>query len=121
LTNFWQDVAIDFARDRVYLPLDDMEKVSYSLDDLRAERTDDRWAKLMTLEISRTRELFEKGRPLPERVAPKLRSQLRLTWLGGTEILGKIESSGYDVFRRRPKLSKWDFARLYLKARKGRL
>jgi len=58
---------------------------------------------------------------LPERVVPKLRSQLRLTWLGGTEILGKIESAGYDVFRRRPKLSKWDFARLYLKARKGRL
>jgi len=119
LTNFWQDVAVDLARDRIYLPLDDMEKFGYSLGDLRAHHTDGRWAKLMTLEISRTRELFEKGRPLPERVVPKLRAQLRLTLLGGTEILGKIESAGYDVFRRRPKLSKWDFARLYLKARGG--
>jgi squalene synthase HpnC len=117
LTNFWQDVAVDFERDRIYLPLEDLRRFNYSLDDLRAARVDERWQQLMALEISRTRELFEKGKWLPERVVPELRRQLHLTWLGGMTILAKIESVGYDVFRRRPALSWRDFMRLYFKAR----
>ena len=118
LANFWQDVEIDLSRDRIYLPLDDMEQFGYSLEDLRARRSDDRWRKLLALELERTWELFEKGRPLPELVAPELRRQLRLTWLGGTTILRKIEEANCDVFRRRPKLSKWDFVRLFMRARR---
>jgi squalene synthase HpnC len=117
LTNFWQDVAIDLARDRVYLPLDDLRRFEYTLDDLRAHRRDERWWRLMAFEIERTRSLFEQGRALPEKVGPKLRAQLRLTWLGGTTILARIEAGGYDVFGRRPSLSWRDFARLYLRAR----
>ena len=118
LANFWQDVAIDLSRDRIYLPLDDIERFRYSLDDLRAQRADKRFVQLVAFEVTRTWELFEKGRALPERVGPELRRQLRLTWLGGTTILKKIEAAKYDVFHHRPKLGKWDFVRLYWKARK---
>ena len=121
LTNFWQDVAVDFARDRVYLPQEDMERFNYGLDDLRAERAEARWQELLAFEIARTRELFELGRGLPEEVRPELRVQLRLTWLGGTAILAKIEGVSYDIFRRRPSLGKWDFLRLYLRARRAPL
>ena len=121
LTNFWQDVAIDFSRDRVYLPQEDMARFHYTLDDLRAGRSDARWQELLAFEIARTRELFELGRSLPEEVHPKLRTQLRLTWLGGTEILSKIEGVSYDIFRRRPSLSKWNFLRLYWRARRAPL
>jgi phytoene synthase len=117
LTNFWQDVAVDMERDRIYLPLEDLQRFNYSLDDLQAGRVDERWRQLMAFEISRTREFFENGKSLAERVVPELRRQLRLTWLGGMTILAKIEAVGYDVFRRRPALSIFDFARLYLKAR----
>jgi squalene synthase HpnC len=117
LTNFWQDVAVDLERDRIYLPLDDLRRFNYSLDDLRAGCVDERWRQLMAFEISRTREFFENGKSLPERVVSELRRQLRLTWLGGMTILARIESVGYDVFGRRPALSFFDFARLYLKAR----
>jgi squalene synthase HpnC/squalene synthase HpnD len=117
LTNFWQDVRVDFERDRVYLPLDDLDRFHYSLEDLRAQTADGRWRELMQFECGRTRELFEQGRALPERVTPELRRQLRLTWLGGTEILSRIEAAGYDVFHRRPSLRKRDFLRLYLRAR----
>ncbi len=116
LTNFWQDVAVDLDRDRIYLPVEDLQRFSYTLDDLRAGRVDERWRELLKFEIMRTRQLFEQGKSLPERVAPQLRVQLRLTWLGGTTLLGKIESVGYDVFRRRPSLGKLDFGRLYLRA-----
>jgi len=117
LANFWQDVETDLARDRIYLPLDDMAQFGYSLDDLKARRADDRWRKLMASEVAQTRGFFEKGLPLTELVRTDLRLQLRLTWLGGTEILSKIQKAEYDVFRRRPKLGKWDFVRLYLRAR----
>lgn len=121
LANFWQDVAIDFERDRVYLPLEDLKRFDYTIDDLRAEKTDDRWRGLMALEVGRTWEHFERGRPLPEQVVPELRVQLRLTWLAGTSILRKIEAVGYDVFRQRPRLRSWDFIRLYLRARRAPL
>ncbi len=118
LTNFWQDARVDFERDRIYLPLEDIEHSGYTLEDLAAGRADERWRRLMAFEVSRTRELFERGKPLTEKVEPKLRRQLRLTWLGGMAILAKIESAGYDVFRHRPELNRLDFLRLYLKARR---
>ena len=121
LTNFWQDVAIDFSRDRIYLPQDDMAHFNFTLDDLRAGRSDTRWQELLAFEIARTRELFELGRSLPEEVQPKLRRQLRLTWLGGMSILSKIEAVSYDIFHRRPSLSKWEFLRLYWRARRAPL
>jgi squalene synthase HpnC len=117
LANFWQDVAVDLERDRIYLPLEDFQRFNYTLDDLRARRVDERWRELLKFEIARTRQWFERGQALPERVAPELRLQLRLTWLGGMTVLRKIELVGYDVFRRRPSLGKLDFVRLYFRAR----
>jgi phytoene synthase len=107
---------VDLDRDRIYLPLEDLERFHYALDDLRAGRVDDRWRELLKLEIARTRQLFAQGKALPEKVAPELRVQLRLTWLGGMTLLRKIESVGYDVFQHRPSLSKLDFVRLYFRA-----
>jgi squalene synthase HpnC/squalene synthase HpnD len=117
LTNFWQDVHVDFERDRIYLPLEDLNRFEYSLEDLRAQGAGARWVNLMRFECARTRELFGEGRALPEMVQPGLRRQLRLTWLGGMEILARIESAGYDVFRHRPSLHTGDFLRLYFRAR----
>ncbi len=121
LTNFWQDIAIDHERGRVYLPLEDLSRFEYSLDDLAAGKVDDRWRRLLAFQVARTREMFDGGRPLPEKVTPSLRVQLRLTWLGGVRILDKIESAEYDVFRIRPTLRFRDILWLYLQARRGHL
>lgn len=124
LTNFWQDVRVDLERDRVYLPLEDLRRFDLSLDNVKAflteggEKPDERWARFMVFEVARTRELFLWGGKLPELVAPELRLQLRLTWLGGMTILSRIESVNYDVFRRRPSLGRVDFLKLYLRARR---
>jgi hydroxysqualene synthase len=128
LTNFWQDVRIDLERDRVYLPLEDLSHFDLSVDGLRRWRLESpaqadpgikgRWRGLLALEVERTGKLFMDGKPLPERVVPELRRQLRLTWLTGTTILARIEAVQYDVFHRRPKLKVVDFLRLYFKARK---
>ncbi len=126
LANFWQDVRIDLERDRVYLPLEDLQRFDLSLEEVKCylrnggHAPDGRWSHLLAFEIERTRELFQRGSSLPEKVTPDLRLQLRLTWLGGMTILSKIESAGYDVFRRRPSLSRLDFLKLYLRARRRR-
>jgi phytoene synthase len=123
LANFWQDVRTDLERGRIYLPLKDLRRFDLSLreiDELRSRcvpGTADRWARFLSFEIGRTRELFLKGSALPNLVTPELRLQLRLTWLGGMAILSKIESVGYDVFGHRPSLSRLDFLKLYLRAR----
>lgn len=116
LTNFWQDVAIDFSRGRVYLPDEDLSHFHYGMEDLGHGLCNARWRELMAFEIARTRNLFAAGKPLPEQVRRRLRIQLRLTWLGGMTILEKIEAAGYDVFHRRPTLGKWDFLTLLWRA-----
>ncbi len=128
LTNFWQDVQVDLELDRVSFPLEDMARFNVSLQDLRrwglqgqgraGREPDNRWRELMEMEVGRTWEFFLKGKPLPDKVVPELRRQLRLTWLTGTEILSRIEAANYDVFRRRPKLKWFDYLRLYMKTRR---
>jgi hydroxysqualene synthase len=122
LANFWQDVSIDLSRDRVYLPLDDLARFDLTVAELNAFRcsdkpvTDSRWQRLIAFEVGRTAKLFEQGRALPEYVGRDLRRQLRITWLGGAAILGRIQAVQYDVFRRRPSLSGLDFLKLYVKS-----
>jgi hydroxysqualene synthase len=122
LANFWQDVSVDLARDRVYLPLDDLALFNLTLADLDAFRlsgepvADPRWQRLMALEVERTSGIFEKGRTLPEKVGRNLRRQLRITWLGGMSVLESIQAVRYDVFRQRPSLSALHFAKLYLRS-----
>ncbi len=121
LTNFWQDVSIDLERDRVYVPLDDLERFGLSLSDVERFRSsqvdvkDDRWRRLMSFEVERTGELFERGRVLPERVGREVRRQLRLTLLCGLTILERIRRADYDVFHHRPALKASDFVRLYFR------
>ncbi len=104
LANFWQDVAVDWKKDRVYLPQDDLARFGITEADLAGGVVDARFARLLDLEIGRTRRLFVQARPLCNSVGRDLRMELRLTWLGGTRILRSIERNGYDVFRRRPRL-----------------
>lgn len=111
LANFWQDVAIDLKKDRIYLPQDDMAAFGVSEDDLKRGQATDGFKKLMTFQIARTRELFARGKPLGLSLPGRLGVEIRLTWLTGMRILDRIESVDYDVFNHRPELSKRDFLR----------
>ena len=108
LINFWQDVAIDLEKDRIYLPQDEMQKFGVSESQLRAAQVDENYRALLKQECDRARALLEKGKPLPEFVGGRLALWLRAVWLGGERILSRIEAAGYDSFHRRPKLDGWD-------------
>ncbi len=108
LANFWQDVARDFDIGRVYLPDEDCKRFGYSDEDLAARCFTPAFAELMRFEVDRTRELFFRGLPLAERMPEAMRADIELFAQGGLAILRKIEQQGYNVWARRPVLTKWE-------------
>jgi squalene synthase HpnC len=102
--NFWQDVAVDWKKDRIYLPQDDMKKYNYTETDLESETADQRFKDLMESQIAKTWEFFTRGKSLCDEVGRDLRTELRLIWCGGTRILERIRRNNYDVFHARPTL-----------------
>jgi phytoene synthase len=116
LINFWQDVAIDFAKGRVYLPRDEMERHGVTEGHIAAQRCDAAWRSLMAFQVGRTRELMLAGAPLGRVLPGRLGLEIRATVQGGLRILEKIEHAGYDVFRRRPLLRWFDWPLILLRA-----
>jgi phytoene synthase len=105
LVNFWQDVAVDHAKGRIYLPQDEMAAHGVSEAQIGEQRCDDAWRALMALQVERTRMLMLGGAPLGAGLPGRIGLEIRATVQGGLRILEKIEAVGYDVFRRRPVLA----------------
>lgn len=106
LTNFWQDVTVDWPKGRVYLPLEDLERFGVSEEQIPQRRFTPEFRELMQFEVERARRLFSQGLPLLYMVPKRLRLDLELFTRGGEEILNLIEAQGYDVLTSRPALSK---------------
>ncbi len=104
LTNFWQDVAVDWAKGRVYLPLEDLDRFGVQEQQIAEARVDERWRALMDFQVARTRRLLDDGRPLGRTLPGRVGLELRLTVAGGARVLDRISAVGGDVFRRRPAL-----------------
>ncbi len=117
LANFWQDVAVDYGKGRIYLPLEDLRRFGVTEKDIAERRATPQFLQLMRFEVERAREWFHKGLPLTQKVDSELAIDIELFSRGGLEILKAIESQGYDVLRRRPVISK--ARRLALVARAG--
>lgn len=109
LINFWQDVAIDWQKARIYLPLEDLERFGVSETDIAHARSDQRWQQLMQFELTRARTLMLSGAPLARRLPGRIGLELRMVVQGGLRILERIEAVQGDVFGRRPKLGKKDW------------
>jgi phytoene synthase len=105
LTNFWQDLKIDWNRGRLYLPASVWMAAGAREGALHGDRLPDEWRRAVQNAAAYTRQLFDRGREVCDGVPGRLRYELRATWLGGTRILDKLETSGFDPFAQRPKLS----------------
>lgn len=112
LINFWQDVTIDWKKNRIYLPQEDLVRFGISEDDIAHGCDSAAWRSLMRFEVERARAMMLSGAPLALRLPGRIGWELRLVTQGGLRILEKIEAAGYDVFRKRPVLGKADWLRL---------
>lgn len=116
LTNFWQDFGRDWRRGRLYVPLEERDRHDAREADLDAGRMTAQWKDALRAAAAHTRERFAVGRPVCNGVRGRLRWELRLTWLGGSRILDKIEAADFDVLNRRPSLGAADTAPLIWQA-----
>jgi len=110
LINFWQDVAIDWQKDRVYIPQTDFPHFHVSENDIAQSRWSANWAALMDFEIDRAAALMRRGAPLVHTLPGRMGWEIRLTVQGGLRILERIRQVRGDVFQHRPKLGAWDWA-----------
>jgi len=106
LANFWQDVAVDYNKGRIYLPLEDLRRFGVTEKAISDRRATPQFLELMRFEVQRAREWFRKGLPLAQKVDSELAIDIELFSRGGLAILQAIEDQGYDVLRRRPVISK---------------
>ena len=106
LANFWQDVAVDLDKDRVYIPLEVLARRGYTLPELFARRMTPAFREAMREIVARARELFVEGLPLPSMVDRRLALDIDLFSRGGMRVLDKIAAQDFDVLSRRPAISK---------------
>ena len=116
LINFWQDVAIDWQKDRVYIPQTDFPHFRVSEDDIARGRWSANWAALMDFEIDRATALMQRGAPLVHALPGRMGWEIRLTIQGGLRILERIRAVRGDVFRYRPKLGARDWLLLGMRS-----
>lgn len=116
LANFWQDVARDLEKGRIYIPLEMARECGVSEEDIVQKKFSERFAALMKHLISRTRFLFDTGSALANRVSREFRVDVELFTRGGCAVLDAIESAGYDTLHHRPALTKRVQARLLRRA-----
>jgi phytoene synthase len=115
LTNFWQDLAVDWRRGRLYVPLTDIGQYGAREEDLTTGRMTPAWKGVLRDVAVRTSAWFDQGRSVC-RVRGRLGWELRFTWLGGRRILDRLGRDGFDPFDRRPTLGAGDVPLLVWRA-----
>ena len=116
LINFWQDVAIDWQKGRIYLPLADLRRYRVSEAQIAAGHWTPAWAALIDFEIDRARNLMLQGGDLARDLPGRFGWEIRFTVLGGLRILEKLRRVRGNVFTRRPVLKAADWPMLGLRA-----
>ncbi|MCK9279403.1 MAG: squalene synthase HpnC [Melioribacteraceae bacterium] len=116
LTNFYQDISLDIPKDRIYIPLDELDKFDITVDKFKTKNFNEDLRLLMKFQLKRCSELFNEGKKILLLLPKNFRRQIKMTILGGEEILKKIESQNYNVTDYRPTLRKIDYIKIMIKS-----
>ena len=124
LTNILRDVQEDAERDRIYLPLEDLERYGITEADVMSGRKlldHPGWKPFVKEYCARVRAYRDKGFKLLPRIPKQSRYSPAAMMAFYSSILRRIERTGGDVFTERVKLSKAEkltlAASLYLRHR----
>ncbi|MGH8705902.1 MAG: squalene/phytoene synthase family protein, partial [Burkholderiales bacterium] len=116
LVNFWQDLELDFAKGRIYLPQDEMRRFGVSEEHIAARRCDEAFRALIAFQVGRARAMLLAGAPLGRALRGRAGLEIRATVQGGLRILEKLETARCDMFRARPVLRWFDWPLLLWRA-----
>jgi phytoene synthase len=113
IINFLQDIAIDYANGRIYMPRDELARYGVGEAHFAAQDVNAAWREFMAFQVARARRMLSDGAPLGRVLSGRTGLEMRMIIAGGERILAKIENAGYDVFRRRPVLRSHDWALMF--------
>jgi squalene synthase HpnC len=116
LANFWQDVAVDLKKNRIYIPLEDLTQFNYSPEQLFAHEYNKAFCQVMEYQVDRTEAMFLEGAPLVYHTPGRLGLELKCVVLGGLTVLKKIRQLNYDTLNQRPVIQGKDKFGILLKA-----
>jgi squalene synthase HpnC len=116
LINFYQDISIDFKRNRLYIPIEEI--ISYGINEEMLVKGSyfAKFPELLRFQIRRAVSIMEEGFPLIDNLKGRLKVQISATYFGGLVIAQKISNNGYNSHLLRPKLSKLDYFNLFIKS-----
>jgi squalene synthase HpnC len=121
LANHWQDIAADWRRGRLYVPLEDLGRFGVTEEQIAQGVVNDNFRRLMAFEVDRTRRLFREGSSLIGKLSGLWRFQVALYWHGGMAALERVEAADGDIFRKSLKLKQVTKLRVAFKALKDYL
>jgi hydroxysqualene synthase len=119
LINFWQDISVDHARGRHYLPADALARHGLALADFAGPGEPEVQARCQALVAERCAQalaLMQQGAPLARRIPGRAGWELRLVVQGGLLILEKIAATGHRSWLERPTVGKADVPLLLWRA-----
>lgn len=116
LINFYQDLSVDFKRNRLYIPIEEI--LSYGIDPEKLIFSPEQFnvSELIRSQVDRAESIMKDGQPLTGLLRGRLRIQISATYYGGLSILEKIRSGGYRSHMIRPSLSKFDYFYLFIRS-----
>jgi squalene synthase HpnC len=106
LTNFWQDVARDYRKGRIYLPGEDLHQFGYTEEELAQGVASPSFRELLAFQVDRTMGLFQQGAKLVNMLEGRIKLDVALFTRGGLAVLDAIRRLDYDVLSSRPALSR---------------
>jgi squalene synthase HpnC len=113
IINFLQDIAIDYANARIYMPQDELARFGIGETQFAAQDVNEAWREFMAFQLGRARRMLLAGAPLGRVLGGRIGLEMRMIIAGGERILAKIENAGYDVFHHRPVLRSHDWALMF--------
>ena len=109
LINFWQDIAVDWKKDRVYLPQSELTQFSIAESQIAEGRWSPEWARLLEFQVERSQQMMRDGAPLVHQLPGRMGWEIRFTVQGGLRVLEQIRRVRGDVYRQRPVLRPTDW------------
>lgn len=120
LANFWQDVAKDARKGRIYLPADAMARHGVDEGTIAAGSATPGFRALLAELCALTAPRFVEGARLADLVEGRLRIPILAFAIAGDELLRRIREADYDVFARRPEIGDLPLKKILAKAAAAR-
>lgn len=116
LTNFYQDIELDFQKGRIYLPQNEQKQFNVTENMFAKKENNVNLKQLLKHSIERTQIMFDDGKNLLRFLKGRFKLEIKWTILGGEAILEKIRKKDYEIFNARPMLTKTDLSALFIKS-----